>query len=85
MLSQATAQRVEHWKLSELPPYPRNSRRHSDAQMAQIAGSITVRAILSPFSQIPVLTECVRLQGARNSNTATVPVAEVYTGGHRAN
>ena len=53
--------------------------------MAQIAGSITVRAILSPILTDPVLTECVRLQGARNSNTATVSVAEVYTGGHRAN
>jgi len=40
MLSQAMAQRIEHWKLSALTPYPKNPRRHSDAQIAQIAGSI---------------------------------------------
>jgi ParB-like chromosome segregation protein Spo0J len=40
MLSQEMAQRIEHWKLTELSPYPKNPRRHSDAQIAQIAGSI---------------------------------------------
>jgi ParB-like chromosome segregation protein Spo0J len=40
MLSQAMAQRIEHRKLAELTPYPRNPRRHSDAQIAAIAGSI---------------------------------------------
>jgi ParB-like chromosome segregation protein Spo0J len=40
MLSQAVAQRIEHRKLTELSPYPKNPRRHSDAQIAAIAGSI---------------------------------------------
>jgi ParB-like chromosome segregation protein Spo0J len=40
MISPAMAQRIEHWKLAELTPYPRNSRRHSHAQIAAIAGSI---------------------------------------------
>jgi hypothetical protein len=40
MLSKAMAQRIEHWKLVALTPYPNNPRRHSDAQIAQIAGSI---------------------------------------------
>src|ERR1700722_4423343 len=49
MLSQATAQRIEHWKLSELAPSPRNPRRHSDAQIAQIAGSIAHFGFNSPI------------------------------------
>src|ERR1019366_7296533 len=41
MLSQAMAQRIEHWKLADLTPYPKNPRRHSDAQIAQIAEPIS--------------------------------------------
>jgi hypothetical protein len=40
MFSQVTAQRIEHRKLSEFTPYPRNPRHHSYAQIAQIAGSV---------------------------------------------
>jgi DNA modification methylase len=46
MLSQAMAQRIEHWKLADLTPYPRNPRRHSDAQ---IAGSIAQFGFNSPI------------------------------------
>src|ERR1035437_3395685 len=49
MLSQAMAQRIEHRKLAELAPYPRNPRRHSDAQIAQIAGSIAQFGFNSPI------------------------------------
>jgi len=49
MLSQAMAQRIERWKLAELTPYPRNPRRHSDAQIAQIAGSIAQFGFNSPI------------------------------------
>jgi len=49
MLSQAMAQRIEHWKLAELTPYPKNPRRHSDAQIAQIAGSIAQFGFNSPI------------------------------------
>src|SRR3954463_1677847 len=34
------ADRVERWSLDRLVPYARNARTHSDAQVAQIAGSI---------------------------------------------
>jgi len=40
------AQRIEHWKLADLTPYPRNPRRHSDAQ---IAGSIAQFGFNSPI------------------------------------
>src|SRR5450759_2000497 len=46
MLSQAMAQRIEHWSLDKLIPYPKNPRRHSDAQ---IAGSIAQFGFNSPI------------------------------------
>jgi DNA modification methylase len=49
MFSQVMAQRIEHWKLAELTPYPKNPRRHSDAQTAQIAGSIAQFGFNSPI------------------------------------
>jgi hypothetical protein len=49
MFSQAMAQRIEHRKLAELTPYPRNPRRHSDAQIAQIAGSIAQFGFNAPI------------------------------------
>jgi DNA modification methylase len=49
MLSQAMAQRIEHRKPSDLTPYPRNPRHHSDAQIAQIAGSIAQFGFNAPI------------------------------------
>jgi hypothetical protein len=49
MLSQAMAQRIEHRKPAELTPYPKNPRRHSDTQIAQIAGSIAQFGFNSPI------------------------------------
>jgi ParB-like chromosome segregation protein Spo0J len=49
MLSQEMAQRIEQWKLAALTPYPKNPRRHSDAQIAQIAGSIAQFGFNSPI------------------------------------
>jgi ParB-like chromosome segregation protein Spo0J len=49
MLSQAMAQRIEHRKPAELTPDPKNPRRHSDAQIAQIAGSIAQFGFNSPI------------------------------------
>src|ERR1035437_7351098 len=49
MLSRTMAQRIEHRKLAELTPYPRNPRRHSDAPIAQIAGSIAQFGFNSPI------------------------------------
>jgi DNA modification methylase len=49
MLSQDTAQRIEHWKLTKLSPYSNNPRRHPEAQIAQIAGSIAQFGFTSPI------------------------------------
>ena len=40
---------IEHRKLAELTPYPKNPRRHSDAQIAQIAGSIAAFGFNAPI------------------------------------
>ena len=34
------ADKVERWPVGRLVPYARNARTHSDAQVAQLAGSI---------------------------------------------
>ena len=39
-MQQWPADKVERWPLDRLVPYARNARTHSDAQVAQIAGSI---------------------------------------------
>jgi DNA modification methylase len=49
MFSQVMAQRIEHWPLDKLKPYARNPRRHSDAQIAQIAGSIAQFGFNAPI------------------------------------
>src|ERR1700675_3788324 len=49
MLLQSMAQRIEHRNLAELVPDPRNPRRHSDAQIAQIAGSILAFGFNAPI------------------------------------
>ena len=49
MLLQKMAQRIEHRKLAELTQYANNPRRHSDSQIAQIAGSILAFGFNSPI------------------------------------
>src|SRR5436309_3448607 len=39
-MQQWPADKVERWPLERLVPHARNARMHSDAQVAQIAGSI---------------------------------------------
>lgn len=42
------ADKVERWPLDRLIPHARNSRTHSDAQVAQIAGSIAEFGFVNP-------------------------------------
>src|ERR1700687_3979077 len=77
MLSQAVAQRIEHWKLAELAPSPRNPRRHSDAQIAQIAGSIAHFGFNSPIlidSKGNIIAGHGRYLAALKLGLETVPV-----------
>jgi site-specific DNA-methyltransferase (adenine-specific) len=47
-MSSNPADRIEHWPIDRLIPYARNSRTHSDAQIAQIAASIKEWGFTTP-------------------------------------
>ena len=49
MASITFANAIEHWPLEKLVPYARNPRTHSDAQIAQIAGSIAEFGFTNPI------------------------------------
>jgi hypothetical protein len=71
------ANQIEQWPLDKLIPYARNPRTHSDAQVAQIAGSIAEFGFTNPIlidSKNGVIAGHGRLLGARKLNLATVPV-----------
>jgi ParB-like chromosome segregation protein Spo0J len=77
MLSEAMAQRIDHRKLAELTPYPRNPRRHSDAQVAAIAGSIAAFGFNAPIlvdSKSGILAGHGRCLAALKLGLDTVPV-----------
>ena len=77
MLSQVMAQHIEHWPLDKLRPYPRNPRRHSDAQIAQIAGSIAQFGFNSPIlidSKGNIIAGHGRYLAALKLGLETVPV-----------
>lgn len=42
------AEKIEQWAIDKLIPYARNSRTHSDAQVAQIAASIKEFGFTNP-------------------------------------
>lgn len=43
------ANRIELWPLDRLKPYAKNARTHSEAQVAQIAGSIVEFGFTAPL------------------------------------
>ncbi len=47
-MSSNPADKIEHWPIDRLIPYARNSRTHSDAQIAQIAASIKEWGFTTP-------------------------------------
>src|SRR5687767_3494185 len=48
-LIRGIAQRIELWPVERLRPYDKHPRTHSDAQVAQIAGSIAEFGFCSPL------------------------------------
>jgi len=40
---------IEQWPVDRLIPYIRNARTHSDAQVAQVAGSIAEFGFVNPI------------------------------------
>ena len=68
---------VEHWLLDRLRPYGRNSRTHSDGQVAQIAASIVEFGWTNPVladSQGNIIAGHGRLAAAKTLGLDTVPV-----------
>src|ERR1700756_4544154 len=71
------ARTIEHWPLDKLIPYARNPRTHSDAQVAQIAASITEFGFNNPIlvdSKAGIIAGHGRLLAARKLRLTEVPV-----------
>src|SRR5687768_3116158 len=69
--------RVEFWPLERLIPSPRNARTHSDAQVAEIAGSIRTFGFTNPLlvgGGGDVIAGHGRLAAARQMGLSEVPV-----------
>src|SRR4051812_45215947 len=69
--------RLEHWPIERLIPSPRNARTHSDAQVAEIAGSIRAFGFTNPIlvgEDGDVVAGHGRLAAARQLGISTVPV-----------
>jgi len=71
------ADKIHHWAIDRLIPYARNSRTHSDAQVAQIAASIrewgwTTPVLVDDSGQI--IAGHGRILAARKLGMAEVPV-----------
>ena len=69
--------KVEYWPIDRLIPYARNSRTHSDAQVAQVAASIKEFGWANPIlvdGQNVVVAGHARLAAAHKLGMAEVPV-----------
>jgi len=69
--------RFERWSLERLMPSPRNARTHSEAQVAEIAGSIRTFGFANPIlvgSDGDVIAGHGRLAAARRLGLPEVPV-----------
>jgi ParB-like chromosome segregation protein Spo0J len=68
---------VEYWPLDRLIPYARNARTHSDAQIAEIAGSIRSFGFSNPILVSEggdIIAGHGRLAAARKLGLTNAPV-----------
>src|SRR3954452_25007090 len=68
---------LEHWPIERLIPSPRNARTHSEAQVAEIAGSIRTFGFTNPIlvgEDGDIIAGHGRLAAARLLGLAEVPV-----------
>jgi ParB-like chromosome segregation protein Spo0J len=68
---------VENWPIERLIPYARNARLHSDAQVAQIAASITAFGFNNPVLVGPegdIIAGHARVLALRKLGRTEVPV-----------
>jgi len=76
-LKSADPLQLELWPVEKLVPSPRNARTHSDAQVAEIAGSIRAFGFTNPIlvgEQGDVIAGHGRLAAARQLGLSEVPV-----------
>jgi hypothetical protein len=69
--------RLEHWPVERLVPSARNARTHTDAQVAEIAGSIRAFGFTNPIlvgEDGDVVAGHGRLAAARRLGISMVPV-----------
>ena len=69
--------KVAYWPLERLVPFARNARTHSDAQVAEIAGSIRSFGFTNPIlvgEAGDIIAGHGRLSAARHLGLASVPV-----------
>src|SRR4051812_14336042 len=79
---------LEHWPIERLLPSPRNARTHSEAQVAEIAGSIRTFGFTNPIlvgNDGDVIAGHGRLAAARLLGLTDVPVIPLrgLSGGQR--
>ncbi len=71
---------LQHWPLTRLIPYARNARTHSDAQIAELAGSIRTFGFTNPMlvsEHGDIIAGHARLAAAQRLGLAEVPVIVV--------
>jgi DNA modification methylase len=76
-MSSNPADKIEHWPIDRLIPYARNSRTHSDAQVAQIAASIKEWGFTTPVlvdESGGIIAGHGRTLAARKLGLVTIPV-----------
>ena len=76
-LTPAMARNIELWPVSRLVPYDRNSRTHTDAQVAQVAASIIEFGFTNPIlvdSKNGIIAGHCRLRAAQLLKLTEVPV-----------
>jgi DNA modification methylase len=77
MLTPPMAQCIDLWSIEKLIPYSRNPRTHSEAQVAQIAASISEFGFNNPVlvdTKAGIIAGHGRLQAARKLQLTEVPV-----------
>jgi DNA modification methylase len=77
MSQQLLATRIELWPIDQLVPYARNSRTHSEEQVAQIAASIDAFGFNNPIlvdTKAGIIAGYGRLLAARKLELKEVPV-----------
>src|ERR1019366_6594815 len=77
MISKPMAERIELMEIDRLIPSARNARTHSEAQIAEIAGSITAFGFIVPVlidSSDGIIAGHGRVLAARKLNLQKVPV-----------